>query len=170
MSAVLYRAGDCFLADNDNGFGSRDTATGAVACVSESGRIIQWLPITGGSTNMEDNFNDVWAAVGSQLPFPNTCDCATLQDNGAGIKLEHHGSGRRHTSAVTPDDLLANRRPAPHDDEDGGQLDGGSGLGRRLYDHDLEPQRWRRCPRLDLRHPSRGLRLRLGIHHGPDGK
>ena len=94
-SVVLYRAGDCFLQGSDQGFGSVNAATGAVACVApvvpgdgSSGpgsRIEEWFPLTPGSSHFQAFFDDVWAQIGSQAGFPNTCECATFQDNGAGL-------------------------------------------------------------------------------------
>jgi uncharacterized repeat protein (TIGR01451 family) len=95
-SAILYRAGDCFLQNSDSGFGSADPETGAVSCVAGmddgSGgfvpgtRIEQWFPLSAGSHYDEDFFDNVWAAVGSQQTFADTCaQCANYVDNGAGL-------------------------------------------------------------------------------------
>lgn len=93
-SGILYRAGDCFLQDSDSGFGSLD-ADGAVACVApdETGtqpgeRIEQWLPLTPGSSAYEARYNEVWAKIGAQEPFDDTCRCDERIDNGAGISWE----------------------------------------------------------------------------------
>lgn len=90
-SFVLYRAGDCFLQNSDNGFGDL-LPNGEVGCrASDDGgvtpgvRIERWIPITGGSSAFEENFNEVWAWIGTQAPFPNTCICSTYTDNGAGL-------------------------------------------------------------------------------------
>jgi uncharacterized repeat protein (TIGR01451 family) len=87
---ILYRAGDCFLQNSDFGFGLVEVATGAIACrAADQGqpgtRIEQWFPLTPGSSYMEANFNQIWAQIGSQQPFPNTCRCNELIDNGAGL-------------------------------------------------------------------------------------
>lgn len=94
-SVLLYRAGDCFLQGSDTGFGSVNAATGAVACVAPvipgdgasgpGSRIEEWFPLTPGSSYYQANFDAVWAQIGSQAAFPNTCECATFQDNGAGL-------------------------------------------------------------------------------------
>lgn len=88
QSAVIYRAGDCYLQNSDDGFGQVDGD--AVSCRStESERIEQWYPITPGSTYMEDEYDEVWAHIGSQQPFGDTCLCGTApedeHDNGAGL-------------------------------------------------------------------------------------
>ncbi|MEY2468983.1 MAG: large repetitive protein, partial [Actinomycetota bacterium] len=95
QNVVLYRAGDCYLQNDDKGFGAVDAATGAVACVgattgsggshTPNSRIEQWLPITSGSRYIQSQFQSVWSAVLSRTPFPNTCQCTTYQDNGAGL-------------------------------------------------------------------------------------
>jgi uncharacterized repeat protein (TIGR01451 family) len=95
QSFLLYRAGDCFLQDSDLGFGDVESATGAVACragvddgsgnIVPGTRIEQWFPLSAGSSYMEAGFSDVWARIGSQQPFPNTCECSVYIDNGAGL-------------------------------------------------------------------------------------
>ena len=37
---------------------------------------------------MEAAFGEVWTAIGTQTPFPNTCRCAEQVDNGAGLSWE----------------------------------------------------------------------------------
>ena len=96
--AIVYRAGDCYLQNSDQGFGSVDRASGAVSCVSgvDDGRgnvvagprIEQWYPLTTGSTYFHAGFDAVWAMIGSQQPFPNTCRCEEYIDNGAGISWQ----------------------------------------------------------------------------------
>ena len=97
-TAQLYRAGDCFLQDSDEGFGRVDTATGAVACVAgvrqgagwvPGSRIEQWFPLSPGSHFYEDFYEDVWRRIGSQLPFPDLCAaCDEFEDNAAGLSWE----------------------------------------------------------------------------------
>jgi hypothetical protein len=88
LSGVLYRAGDCYLQGNDEGFGRVNGA--APACVvsqASDSRIEQWLPRTPGSQYSEGLFGDVWQQVASGEPFSNTCLCDETEpyDNGAGI-------------------------------------------------------------------------------------
>ncbi|HEU5307337.1 MAG TPA: hypothetical protein VFW97_08430 [Acidimicrobiia bacterium] len=88
---ILYRAGDCFLQGSDVGFGDL-LPDGSVGChasddggVTPGARIERWIPITGGSSAYEAGFSAVWAAIGSQTAFPNTCLCTDYIDNGAGL-------------------------------------------------------------------------------------
>lgn len=81
--AILYRAGDCYLADSDVGKGA--IGDGWVACVSGTGRIQQWIDTSTGAAKMEGQYGQVWSRIGSQRPFPNTCDCDSTLDNGAGL-------------------------------------------------------------------------------------
>lgn len=103
QSAVIYRAGDCYLQNSDDGFGQVDG--NAVSCRSpENERIEQWFPITPGSTYMEDEYDTVWAAIGSQQPFANTCLCGQEpgdeHDNGAGLSwVRSIGAGQSTTVA-----------------------------------------------------------------------
>lgn len=94
--AVLYRAGDCYLQNSDSGYGSSSNTTGAVACVNAVSdgaggtmpgpRIEQWFPLSSGSAYNENGYSEVWAAIGAQTPFANTCtQCANDVDNGAGL-------------------------------------------------------------------------------------
>lgn len=90
LSAIVYRAGDCYLQNSDNGYGLVGSPTGAIACTTmpppnTGGRIEQWLPITAGSHYMEAGYSTVWARIGAQLDFPDTCTCASFIDNGAGL-------------------------------------------------------------------------------------
>jgi hypothetical protein len=48
----------------------------------------EWIPLTPGSSYMEDNFNTIWTTIGAKTPFANTCTCATLLDNGAGLSWD----------------------------------------------------------------------------------
>jgi uncharacterized repeat protein (TIGR01451 family) len=92
---LLYRAGDCYLQNSDFGFGAVESASGAVACragvddgagnIVQGTRIEQWFPLSAGSSYMEAYYSDVWARIGSQQPFPNTCECSVSIDNGAGL-------------------------------------------------------------------------------------
>lgn len=93
IAATLYRGGDCFLQNSDRGFGAIGNPPGAVACVAPDSenpnipgtRIEQWLPITSGSHFYESTFSNVWNAMSSGNAFPDTCDCAVNEDNGAGL-------------------------------------------------------------------------------------
>jgi uncharacterized repeat protein (TIGR01451 family) len=106
-TATLYRAGDCYLQNSDVGYGAVDAATGAVSCTAgnEPGaRIEQMLPLTTGSHYYESFYGSVWSRIGQQLPFPDTCDCATSQDNGLGLSWDVSlaaGASKTYSSLVT---------------------------------------------------------------------
>jgi len=81
-SVRLYAAGDCYLQSSDYGYGRVDGS--AIACTATSdqaSRIEQLFPLTSGSSYMEAVYNIMWARIGAQLAGPNTCDCATFEDN-----------------------------------------------------------------------------------------
>jgi hypothetical protein len=89
---VLYRGGDCFLQNSDDGFGDLDLSTGQVGCrgsdddgLTPNSRVERWIPLTAGSAAIEAFFGDVWDAMDSGDPFPNTCICSEFEDNGAGL-------------------------------------------------------------------------------------
>ncbi len=90
-TAVLYRGGDCYLQDSDQGYGLYDASSGAVSCTTSldpGSRIEQLLPITPGSRYVEGFYSSVWADMGSQAALPNTCDCATYEDNGIALSWD----------------------------------------------------------------------------------
>ncbi|HEX9016441.1 MAG TPA: DUF6531 domain-containing protein, partial [Chloroflexota bacterium] len=89
-SLIVYRAGDCYLAGSDVGYGFVDTAAKAVGCAATpnnnpEGRFQQWLPITGGNNYYEDFYDNVWSTIGSRKPFGDVYNGATSHDNAAGI-------------------------------------------------------------------------------------
>lgn len=87
---IVYRAGDCFLQDSDIGYGRVDdgkspTCVAANADLTVGERIEQFTPITPKSNYFQSYYYEVWRRIGQQLPFPDTCLCDTLIDNGAGV-------------------------------------------------------------------------------------
>ncbi len=76
VSATVYRAGDCYLQDSDVGLGRLDAGV-APTCVADPNstnpnRIEQLYPTTPGSRYMVGWFSDLWDAVASMQPLPNT--------------------------------------------------------------------------------------------------
>jgi hypothetical protein len=106
-TGVLYRAGDCYLQDSDFGYGIYSSTTGAITCtpsLTPGSRIEQMLPITSGSNYYEGYYNSMWAAIGTQNPFPNTCDCSTNEDNSIGLSWNFNlasGASQTYSSIVT---------------------------------------------------------------------
>ncbi|MCW2607464.1 MAG: hypothetical protein JWO60_2157 [Frankiales bacterium] len=95
LAVRLYRAGDCYLNSSDDGFGTQDLATGAVACraTDPAGggpgtRIEEWRPLSSGSTSFEAGYSTVWSRIGAQQAFDNTCLCDVAVDNGAGLSWD----------------------------------------------------------------------------------
>jgi lysophospholipase L1-like esterase len=86
QSVILYRAGDCYVANSDSSQGSYDSATGSIACFDPAtNRLEQWVPHTPGSSYLETGYSSVWSAISASAPLPDTCDCSTFQDTGAGL-------------------------------------------------------------------------------------
>jgi hypothetical protein len=132
----LYRAGDCYLQDNDIGFGFTGP-NGAVGCSANANnsppaRIEELVPITAGASFLEASFSEVWSAVASQAPLANQCArCTESRDNGAAISWgDTIGPGQTKTfshfttfsptgvtgpppsgSPTGPSDLEASRNP-----------------------------------------------------------
>jgi uncharacterized repeat protein (TIGR01451 family) len=92
VNATVYRAADCYLQGSDDGLGMLGSGN-APTCKAEPGstdpnRIEQWYPLTPGSNYIVDGYDEVWTAVGSMQPFPNTVltdDGGDPYDNGAGL-------------------------------------------------------------------------------------
>ena len=91
VSGILYRAGDCYLGGSDLGYGFTEVfgTRKAVGCAvnannSPAGRI-EVGALTGGNNFYESFYGSVWDWIGGKTAFPDTCDCATHQDNGAGV-------------------------------------------------------------------------------------
>ncbi len=83
QDVIVYRAADCYVEGSDKGFGRE--AAPAIGCVANSGQTAVFSPITAGSKYFEAFFGTVWDKIEAGLEFPNTCECALDQDNGAGL-------------------------------------------------------------------------------------
>ena len=81
-SGVLYRAFDAFLGGSDTDFGFTQVVSAsdhrtAVGCSvnpnnSPADKIEELIPLTGDNNYFEDEFDFVWSAIGSQMPFADT--------------------------------------------------------------------------------------------------
>lgn len=85
VDAIVYRAGDCYLANSDYGLGNLGESSVACVASGDGNRVEQWIPITAGSHRYEAGYDEVWARIGAQQQFPDTCRCAENIDNGAGL-------------------------------------------------------------------------------------
>ncbi len=98
LEGTLYHAGDCYLADSDDGFGATNVpSAGSVACTvnadnSPPGRYMAFTPIaTEGFPVSSEHFveglySSVWADVEPEATeFPDTVEAATYVDNGMGL-------------------------------------------------------------------------------------
>jgi hypothetical protein len=86
VTAILYRYGDCYLQNEDTGYGRVDN--GAPACIVDPAvgqRIEQWTPLTPGSSYFEGHYGDGYSLISQQVQFPSTCACDEFVDNGAGL-------------------------------------------------------------------------------------
>jgi uncharacterized repeat protein (TIGR01451 family) len=88
VSAIMFRAFDCYLGGSDSGYG---VVSGTGPGCSQNpnnvpaGRIEQIVPLNGGNNYYESGYGAVWAWIGTHAAFPDTCDCAINEDNGSGI-------------------------------------------------------------------------------------
>ncbi len=120
VEGILYRGGDCYLQENDTGFGFLDAAAGAVGCSinpnnTPAGRIEQWYPITGANQYMQGRYSEVWGAIGAHAPLPNTTRATESLDNGAAISWNFASrparSRRTRTTRRSPRPASPARRP-----------------------------------------------------------
>jgi len=119
LEGTLYHAGECFLADNDSGYGAENVpAVGSVACTADpedspAGRYMAFTPIsTGGGTSapdfLESLYSSVWSNVdGDGTPFPDTVEATTYQENGMGLSwpislAEGSSASLSFTTTVSP--------------------------------------------------------------------
>ena len=92
---TLYHAADCFLQDDDYGFGEYDANTGTVICRAKDpesgahtdrGRVEQFVPTTAGSNYYYSSFNEVWNKLKDRAPLPNKLERAdSSPDNGMAL-------------------------------------------------------------------------------------
>lgn len=104
---IVYRAGDCYLANSDYGYGlilpavpgapaganAACKATAAGSGEAANGDRIQQFSgfdVRGGSgmAYMEGLYSSVWAAIGRRTMLPNTCECEARHDNAAAISWQ----------------------------------------------------------------------------------
>jgi uncharacterized repeat protein (TIGR01451 family) len=84
----MFRAFDCYLGGSDSGYGLvSGTGPGCSQNPNNvpAGRIEQIVPLNGGNNYYESGYGAVWAWIGTHTAFPDTCDCAILEDNGTGV-------------------------------------------------------------------------------------
>lgn len=102
-SVIIYRGGDCFLGGSDTGYGLADPVTKSVGCTKTANnvpadRIEVWSPITPVDHYYQAFYSEVWAAIGLKTNLNDTCECTTLQDNGAAIEWDRTLAGGASTS------------------------------------------------------------------------
>lgn len=118
-SVIVYRAGDCYFNDSDAGFGEvgglAGLPAGAVACRSAfsttnaefpGNRMMEWVPQTPGNTYVEDEYANMWSAVGTGGDLPDNCLCTTFIDNG--MALAWSGTLGAGASASYDSEILFN--------------------------------------------------------------
>ena len=114
QTGVLYRAADCFLGGTDVGFGFTETFGNrkAVGCSQNAnntppGRILEWVPLTGGNNFYQADFNQVWQAIGAGTPFPDIVNARSTRTTGRASA----GASRFFQTAVRPPSRTSRRSP-----------------------------------------------------------
>jgi hypothetical protein len=121
ITGVLYRGGDCYLQNSDFGFGIYDGTTGAITCTTSltpGSRIEQMLPLTAGSNYFEGYYNSLWAAIGTQNPFPKHMRLLDRRGQLPGPVLEPEPRGQRDPDLFLHRDVFTARRGAFDDHKD----------------------------------------------------
>lgn len=83
---IVYRAGDCYVADDDTGLGGLGSAGQAICRNEDGSKKLELIPTTTGSTFYEDEYLAVWSAVATLQALPNTCACDERVDNGIALR------------------------------------------------------------------------------------
>ncbi len=111
---TLYHAADCYLQDDDYGFGEYDANTGTVICRAKDpetgehtdrGRVEQFVPTTAGSNYYYSSFDEVWGKVKDRAPLPNMLERRRFQPGQRhGSELDSYASSRirRPTTLSSP--------------------------------------------------------------------
>jgi len=99
QTALVYHAADCLLHGSDSGFGFVDMSSPsapAPACAlnpnnSPTSGFEELVPITTGNDYVENqsgtntDLNDIWGDITNMASLPDSCDCATNENNAEGI-------------------------------------------------------------------------------------
>ena len=111
LTITTYYGADCYLGDNDTGFGEYDSATGTVTCRGQetvggvavpSGRVEQFVPLTSGSRHFYGNYSSTWSAIATGLPLDNSLNAPTdIIDNGMALSWTGAPGATLTTSRLT---------------------------------------------------------------------
>ncbi len=95
--AQLYHAADCFLRGSNDGFGFFNASTTTPACTinannSPSSAVEELAPFTSGNDAVETTESNMWSDLDTDSEtLPNSCDCATSENNGEAIEWQIPG-------------------------------------------------------------------------------
>lgn len=95
VPAKLYKAGDCYLRNDDSSYGYYDAATGGIYCATQNSpdteRALGFVPHDApGATDRhyyQAGYSAVWSKI-NQGNFPDLCECDDHQDTGAGLNWD----------------------------------------------------------------------------------
>lgn len=103
--AILSYGADCYLGDNDTGFGDYDASSGTVTCTASTAndaRIEQFIPVTPGSSYYYGRYNSVWEKIAAKASLPDAIDDASARvDNGIALSWPVHVPASGSAAAVT---------------------------------------------------------------------
>ena len=86
----VYHAGDCFASGSDIGYGFTRPENRSFGCAQNvnntpAARTIQMLPLSAGSSGVEDRYSEVWRRIGGLETLDNSCKCDVSLDNGVAL-------------------------------------------------------------------------------------
>jgi hypothetical protein len=126
IDAVLFHSADCYLQgaaageSPDDGYGFFDASTGGIYCTrnpnnSPPARVEGFVPQSPGSSYWEGHYSD---RDDQPTGYANTCDCDTVDDNGAGlswpIRVPAFGSVTiSFLTAFSPSGAVVDNSPPP---------------------------------------------------------
>lgn len=88
VSGIVYRGGDCYLQNSDQGLGGVLNGNAPVCKAQptavDPNRVEGFQPLTTGATYIEANYSSVWRAIATRGPLPNTYVDREI-DNGIAI-------------------------------------------------------------------------------------
>lgn len=86
-TVTVFRAGDCYVAGSDYGYG--DLPGSGVACLNQSkDQALTLTPISEGATVQEDYYGTIWGALAAMTPLSNSAVSDSAIDNGLAIRWE----------------------------------------------------------------------------------
>ena len=142
----VYHAGDCFASGSDIGYGFIRPEIKSFGCAQNvnntpAARTIQMLPLSAGSSGVEDRYSDVWRRIGGLETLDNSCQVRRQprQRRRAGPADRRSGRSRAPSTRCGSRSPSRRRRPWPTATADALPDAWESGAGTRSDAENLAP-------------------------------